>query len=36
MSRNLYLATNPLIDSNFEFILKEIETVQTKDYQVLS
>lgn len=25
MSRNLYLSTNPLVESNFEFILKEIE-----------
>lgn len=25
MSRNLYLATNPLIESNFEFILSKIE-----------
>jgi phenylacetate-CoA ligase len=30
MSRNLYLATNPLIDSNFEFILKEIESYKPK------
>ena len=30
MSRNLYLATNPLIDSNFEFILKEIERYKPK------
>jgi phenylacetate-CoA ligase len=30
LSRNLYLATNPLIDSNFEFILKEIERFKPK------
>jgi phenylacetate-CoA ligase len=30
MSRNLYLATNPLTDSNFEFILKEIEQYKPK------
>jgi phenylacetate-CoA ligase len=30
MSCNLYLATNPLIDSNFEFILKEIERFKPK------
>jgi phenylacetate-CoA ligase len=30
MSRNLYLATNPLNDSNFEFILKEIERYKPK------
>jgi phenylacetate-CoA ligase len=30
MSNNLYLATNPLIDSNFEFILKEIERFKPK------
>ena len=30
ISRNLYLATNPLIDNNFEFILKEIERYKPK------
>ncbi len=30
MSRNLYLASNPLIDSNFDFILKEIERYKPK------
>jgi phenylacetate-CoA ligase len=30
MSHNLYLATNPLIDSNFEHILKEIETYKPR------
>src|SRR5450759_5007997 len=30
MTRNLYLATNPLIESNFEFILKEIEQNKPK------
>ncbi len=30
MSRNLYLATNPLIESNFKFILKEIEQYKPK------
>jgi phenylacetate-CoA ligase len=30
MSRNLYLATNPLIDSNFDYILKEIERYKPK------
>jgi phenylacetate-CoA ligase len=30
MSRNLYLATNPLIDSNFEHILNEIERYKPK------
>lgn len=30
MSNNLFLATNPLIDSNFEFILKEIERYKPK------
>ena len=30
ISRNLYLATNPLIDSNFEFILEEIERYKPK------
>ncbi len=30
MSRNLYLATNPLIESNFRFILKEIERYKPK------
>ena len=29
-SRNLYLATNPLIDSNYEFILKELERYKPK------
>lgn len=30
ISRNLYLATNPLIDYNFEYILKEIERYKPK------
>jgi phenylacetate-CoA ligase len=30
MSSNLYLATNPLIDSNFQFILSEIERYKPK------
>jgi phenylacetate-CoA ligase len=30
MSRNLYLATNPLVDSNLEHILKEIERYKPK------
>jgi phenylacetate-CoA ligase len=30
MSRNLYLATNPLIESNFEYILDEIERYKPK------
>jgi len=30
MSRNLYLATNPLIDSNYEFILNAIERYKPK------
>ncbi len=30
MSRNLYLATNPLIDRNFEFILKQIGLYKPK------
>lgn len=30
MSNNLFLATNPLIDANFEFILKEIERFKPK------
>jgi phenylacetate-CoA ligase len=30
MSRNLYLATNPLVDKNFEFILREIERYKPK------
>ena len=30
LSRGLYLATNPLIDSNFELILKEIERYKPK------
>jgi phenylacetate-CoA ligase len=30
MSRNLYLATNPLVDSNFEYILNEIEHYKPK------
>ncbi len=30
MSRNLYLATNPLINSNFEYILNEIEKYKPK------
>jgi phenylacetate-CoA ligase len=30
MTRNLYLATNPLIGTNFEFILKKIERYKPK------
>jgi phenylacetate-CoA ligase len=30
ISRNLYLATNPMIDSNFEFILRELERYKPK------
>lgn len=30
ISRNLYLATNPLIDSNYKFILEEIENYRPK------
>jgi phenylacetate-CoA ligase len=30
MSRNLYLAANPLVDSNFNFILNQIETYRPK------
>ena len=30
ISNNLYLATNPLIDSNFEFILNQIENYKPK------
>jgi phenylacetate-CoA ligase len=30
VSRNLYLATNPLIESNFEYILREIERYKPK------
>ena len=30
ISNNLYLATNPLIDSNFEFLLKEIENYKPR------
>jgi phenylacetate-CoA ligase len=30
MNRSLYLATNPLIDNNFEFILEEIERYKPK------
>jgi phenylacetate-CoA ligase len=30
ISRNLYLATNPLTESNFEYILKEIERYKPK------
>lgn len=30
MSRNLYLATNPLLDANFDHILKEIERYKPK------